>query len=128
MENRTLGKTGISVSRYCLGTMMFGAMGNRDHEDCISIIHAALDGGVNFTRISAWSAAPRSAHADQHIVVGKPSRAVVVHYHYISQKDIARVLDGVGVGDQAARADLGRFSTLEERESGSIARFAIDSS
>jgi aryl-alcohol dehydrogenase-like predicted oxidoreductase len=28
--------------------MMFGAWGNRDHDDCIRIIHAALDAGVNF--------------------------------------------------------------------------------
>ena len=48
MEQRTLGKTGITVSRTCLGAMMFGAMGNRDHRDCIGIIHRALDAGVNF--------------------------------------------------------------------------------
>src|SRR6202043_3196957 len=28
--------------------MMFGARGNPDHEDCIRIIHTALDGGINF--------------------------------------------------------------------------------
>jgi aryl-alcohol dehydrogenase-like predicted oxidoreductase len=28
--------------------MMFGAWGNRDHDECIRIIHAALDAGVNF--------------------------------------------------------------------------------
>jgi aryl-alcohol dehydrogenase (NADP+) len=48
MERATLGTTGIQVSRYCLGAMMFGAWGNRDHEDAISIIHAALDAGINF--------------------------------------------------------------------------------
>ena len=48
MEFQNLGKTGISVSRSCLGAMMFGAMGNRDHDDCISMIHKALDAGVNF--------------------------------------------------------------------------------
>ena len=45
---RTLGGTGIRVSSYCLGAMMFGRWGNRDHEDSIRIIHAALDGGINF--------------------------------------------------------------------------------
>jgi len=45
---RTLGQTGIQVSAYCLGTMMFGSAGNRDHDDCIEIIHAALEHGVNF--------------------------------------------------------------------------------
>jgi aryl-alcohol dehydrogenase-like predicted oxidoreductase len=48
MEYRTLGNTGMSVSRYCLGAMMFGAMGNRDHDDCVRIIHKAFDSGINF--------------------------------------------------------------------------------
>src|SRR6201990_34009 len=48
MRMRTLGGTGIKVSPYCLGAMMFGAIGNPDHEDSIRIIHAALDQGINF--------------------------------------------------------------------------------
>jgi aryl-alcohol dehydrogenase (NADP+) len=48
MDRTTLGTTGISVSRYCLGAMMFGAWGNRDHDDCVRIIHAGLDAGINF--------------------------------------------------------------------------------
>ncbi len=48
MEYRTLGRSGMQVSRYCLGAMMFGAMGNREHDDCVRIIHKALDSGVNF--------------------------------------------------------------------------------
>jgi aryl-alcohol dehydrogenase-like predicted oxidoreductase len=48
MRYRTLGGTGIEVSVQCLGTMMFGAVGNADHEDSVRIIHAALDQGINF--------------------------------------------------------------------------------
>ncbi|TWD81341.1 aryl-alcohol dehydrogenase-like predicted oxidoreductase [Kribbella amoyensis] len=48
MRYRTLGGTGIEVSVHCLGTMMFGAVGNPDHADAIRIIHAALDQGINF--------------------------------------------------------------------------------
>jgi aryl-alcohol dehydrogenase-like predicted oxidoreductase len=48
MERRKLGATGLSVSPLCLGAMMFGAWGNRDHDDSIAIIHAALDAGINF--------------------------------------------------------------------------------
>jgi aryl-alcohol dehydrogenase (NADP+) len=48
MQYRTLGKTGIKVSPYCLGAMMFGALANADHDDCIRIIHKALDFGINF--------------------------------------------------------------------------------
>jgi aryl-alcohol dehydrogenase-like predicted oxidoreductase len=43
-----LGRTGVSVSPLCLGTMMFGAWGNPDHADSARIIHAALDAGINF--------------------------------------------------------------------------------
>jgi aryl-alcohol dehydrogenase-like predicted oxidoreductase len=28
--------------------MMFGSEGKRDHDECVAIIHAALDGGINF--------------------------------------------------------------------------------
>jgi aryl-alcohol dehydrogenase-like predicted oxidoreductase len=45
---RTLGKTGIKVTPFALGAMMFGAGGNPDHEDSIRIIHKALDAGINF--------------------------------------------------------------------------------
>src|SRR5205807_9163367 len=48
MERTTLGTTGIQVSRYCLGAMMFGAWGNPDHDDCVRIINTALDAGINF--------------------------------------------------------------------------------
>jgi aryl-alcohol dehydrogenase-like predicted oxidoreductase len=48
MNHRPLGRTGVQVSNLCLGTMMFGAWGNTDHEDSVRIIHRALDEGVNF--------------------------------------------------------------------------------
>jgi len=48
MDYRTLGRTGMKVSHLCLGAMMFGQWGNTDHDDCVRMIHAALDGGVNF--------------------------------------------------------------------------------
>jgi aryl-alcohol dehydrogenase-like predicted oxidoreductase len=48
MRYRTLGGTGIQVSVHCLGAMMFGAVGNADHDDCVRIIRAALDQGINF--------------------------------------------------------------------------------
>ena len=48
MEHRQLGPTGVSVSKFCLGAMMFGSWGNPDHDESIRIIHAALDAGINF--------------------------------------------------------------------------------
>lgn len=47
-EYRDFGRTGVKVSPLCLGTMMFGARGNTDHDDSIRIIHHALDSGINF--------------------------------------------------------------------------------
>ncbi len=48
MQYRTLGRTGIKVSPFALGAMMFGPVGNPDHDDAVAIVHRALDAGVNF--------------------------------------------------------------------------------
>lgn len=48
MEYRNLGAGGVKVSPICLGTMMFGAWGNTDHDDCVRILHRALELGINF--------------------------------------------------------------------------------
>ncbi|MFE3068883.1 aldo/keto reductase [Streptomyces sp. NPDC059247] len=69
MRYRTLGGTGIDVSTYCLGTMMFGAIGNPDHQDSVRIIHAALDRGVNFVDTADMYSAGESEE-----IVGKALR------------------------------------------------------
>ena len=46
MQYRNLGRTGVKVSRLCLGTMMFG--GPTSEADSIRIIHRAIDDGINF--------------------------------------------------------------------------------
>ncbi|GAA3144980.1 aryl-alcohol dehydrogenase-like predicted oxidoreductase [Kribbella aluminosa] len=66
MRYRTLGGTGIEVSTHCLGAMMFGAVGNPDHDDCVRIIHAALDQGVNFVDTADMYSAGESE-----VIVGK---------------------------------------------------------
>ncbi len=48
MEYRILGRTGVQVSELCLGAMMFGEWGNRDHDDCVAMVHRAFDAGINF--------------------------------------------------------------------------------
>src|SRR6476659_9607140 len=48
MRYRAFGRTGVQVSRLCLGAMMFGQWGNPDHDESIAVIHAALDAGINF--------------------------------------------------------------------------------
>jgi len=66
MKYRTLGRTGIKVSSYCLGAMMFGGIANADHEDCIRIIHKSLDFGINFV-----DTADRYSNGESEEIVGK---------------------------------------------------------
>jgi len=47
MEYRSLGRSGMQVSRFGLGTMVLGAWGNTDLDACHRIIHKALDAGIN---------------------------------------------------------------------------------
>jgi len=48
MQYRTLGRTGIKVSPYALGALMFAtSVGNPDPGDSARIIHKALDAGIN---------------------------------------------------------------------------------
>jgi len=47
MPYRTLGATGVRVSRFGLGTMVLGAWGNTDRAECLRIIDGALDAGIN---------------------------------------------------------------------------------
>jgi aryl-alcohol dehydrogenase-like predicted oxidoreductase len=66
LDLRPLGRTGVQVSKLCLGTMMFGAWGNTDHDDSIRIIHRALDAGINFV-----DTADVYAEGESEVIVGK---------------------------------------------------------
>ncbi|WP_277970851.1 aldo/keto reductase [Sphingomonas echinoides] len=66
MLYRNLGRTGIKVSPYCLGAMMFGKIANTDHDACIRIIHKALDFGINFI-----DTADRYSDGESEAIVGK---------------------------------------------------------
>jgi aryl-alcohol dehydrogenase-like predicted oxidoreductase len=66
MEHRQLGRTGVSVSKLCLGAMMFGDWGNKDHDDSIRIIDRALDAGINFI-----DTADVYSHGESEEIVGK---------------------------------------------------------
>jgi aryl-alcohol dehydrogenase-like predicted oxidoreductase len=66
MRYRTLGRTGIKVSPYALGAMMFGPIGNSDHDDSIRIIHKALDAGINFI-----DTADVYSHGESEEILGK---------------------------------------------------------
>jgi len=66
MHYRTLGRTGMKVSPYALGAMMFGAIGNPDHDDSIRIIHKALDAGINVV-----DTADAYSHGESEEIVGQ---------------------------------------------------------
>src|SRR4030095_4370471 len=66
MRYRPLGRTGIKVSPYCLGAMMFGKMANPDHGECARIVHRALDFGINFI-----DTADRYRQGESEEIVGK---------------------------------------------------------
>ncbi len=56
----------MQVSPLCLGTMMFGAWGEPDHDASIAIIHRALDAGINFI-----DTADIYSHGESEVIVGK---------------------------------------------------------
>jgi aryl-alcohol dehydrogenase-like predicted oxidoreductase len=65
MQYRNLGRTGIKVSPYGLGALMFATqVGNPDPEDSIRIIHQALDAGINLVDTA-------DAYGDSEEVVGR---------------------------------------------------------
>jgi aryl-alcohol dehydrogenase-like predicted oxidoreductase len=65
MHYRNLGRTGIKVSPYALGALMYAtSVGNSDPADSIRIIHKALDAGINLIDTS-------DAYGDSEEVVGQ---------------------------------------------------------
>jgi aryl-alcohol dehydrogenase-like predicted oxidoreductase len=66
LRYRTLGGTGIEVSVQCLGTMMFGAIGNPDHDDCVRMIDVAVENGINFI-----DTADTYGDGESEVIVGK---------------------------------------------------------
>ncbi len=66
MEQRRLGTTGVWVSQLCLGTMMFGVRGTKDHDQSIRVIHRALDAGITFVDTADVYSAGESE-----VIVGK---------------------------------------------------------
>ncbi|HUZ02383.1 MAG TPA: aldo/keto reductase [Thermomicrobiaceae bacterium] len=65
MQYRTLGRTGIKVTPYGLGALMFATqVGNPDPEDSIRVIHKALDFGINLIDTA-------DAYGDSEEIVGR---------------------------------------------------------
>ncbi|MGI8794540.1 MAG: aldo/keto reductase [Acidimicrobiales bacterium] len=77
MTYRTLGRTGIKVSPFCLGAMMFGGWGNPDHDDSIRVIHRAIDGGINFIDTADVYGAGESEEIGGKALVGRRDDVVL---------------------------------------------------
>ena len=87
MEYVRLGRSGLKVSRVCLGTNMFGA-GYVEDDRAISVIDAALDAGVNFIDTAD---AYNAGHSE--VVVGKAVRAHR-HQYVVATKGFIATGDG----------------------------------
>ena len=87
MKYRTIGRTGIQVTPYCLGAMMFGAWGNPDHDECIRIIHAALDGGINFIDTADVYSAGESEEIVGKALAGRRDSVVLATKFYMPMGD-----------------------------------------
>jgi len=111
MRRRTFGATGWSVSELALGTMMFGAMGNTDHDDSARIINRALDAGINLVDTadvySQWFAGGVVAYrnATKYRLLGVPegpvitpecARAMAFGVLAATGADVAVAVTGVG--------------------------------
>jgi len=64
VQYRTLGRTGIKVSPYALGALMFATSMGNDPADSARIIHKAIDAGINVVDTA-------DAYGDSEEVVGK---------------------------------------------------------
>jgi len=64
VQYRTLGRTGITVSPYALGALMFATSMGNDPADSARIIHKAIDAGINVVDTA-------DAYEDSEEVVGK---------------------------------------------------------
>ncbi len=106
-----LGRSGLKVSRVCLGTNMYGA-GYVDDDRAVSVIDAAFDAGINFIDTAD---AYNSGHSE--VVVGK---AVSSHRHDFVVATKGFIATGPGPNDiglsrkhlmDAVEASLSRLGT-----------------
>jgi aryl-alcohol dehydrogenase-like predicted oxidoreductase len=87
MKTRVLGSTGVRVSPLCLGAMMFGAWGNRDHDDSLRIIDRAIDAGINFIDTADVYSAGESEEIVGKALAGKRENIVLATKAHASMGD-----------------------------------------
>ena len=98
MEYTNIAGTGLRVSKFCLGTMMFG--GQTDKESSVEIINCAMDNGVNF-----YDTANIYNQGRSEIIVGEALKGRR-HDAVIATKV------GAGMGEMPNRRGLGRKNIM----------------
>ncbi|NYJ75895.1 aldo/keto reductase [Allobranchiibius huperziae] len=113
MDTRNLGHTGMHVTPLCLGAMMFGAWGEKDHEESARIIHHALDSGINFI-----DTADVYSQGESETIVGKALKGrrddVILATKFHSPMDVAMGAPG---GDPNQRGNSRRWMVREVENS-----------
>jgi aryl-alcohol dehydrogenase-like predicted oxidoreductase len=66
MEMRQLGRTGVTVSKFCFGAGMFGYFGNADQTECQRMVDRALDAGINY-----FDTSDVYSHGESEEILGK---------------------------------------------------------
>jgi aryl-alcohol dehydrogenase-like predicted oxidoreductase len=84
MEYRNLGRTGVKVSQFCLGTMMFGR--SASEPDSIAIVEHALEQGINFVDTAdAYSAGTSERYVGKALANGKRAGVVLATKAFFPQ-------------------------------------------
>ena len=112
MEYRNLGRTGVKVSQFCLGAMMFGRQ--TSEADSVGIIQHALDAGINFIdTANAYSAGASERFVGKALANGQRANVVLATKAFfpVDPKD----LNGRGLSRrhliEACNASLERLGT-----------------
>ena len=66
MEMRVLGRTGVSVSKFCFGAGMFGYFGNASQAEADGMVHRAMDAGINY-----FDTSDVYSHGESETMLGK---------------------------------------------------------
>src|SRR5947209_6725796 len=98
MDRRALAGTGVQVTPLCLGAMMFGAWGERDHDVAIGIVHRALEAGINFI-----DTADVYSRGESEEIVGKALRNGRRDHVVLATKFHGSMGDDVNEGGNARR-------------------------
>ena len=114
MEYRSLGRTGMMVSPLCLGAMMFGQWGEPDHDVSVSIIHRALDAGVNFVDTADVYSAGESEEIVGKALAGGRRDDVILATKFHGPMDVPMGQPG---GDPNSRGNSRRWIVREVENS-----------